>query len=43
VNISLRLNRELIYNPENEVFEGDDQANTFVARQQRAGHEIDAG
>ena len=42
-NISLRLNRELIYNPEAERFVGDDQANEFVARQRRTGYEIEIG
>ena len=42
-NISLRLNRELIYDPAAEAFIGDDQANAFVAREQRPGYEIDVG
>ena len=42
-NVSLRLNREIIYNPEAEVFVGDDQANSLVARQRRMGYEIDVG
>jgi predicted dehydrogenase len=42
-NISLRLNRELVYDPEAEKFVGDDMANAFVARERRKGYEIDVG
>lgn len=40
VNIALRLNRTLIYDPKTESFPNDVQANTFIAREQRKGYEI---
>ncbi len=40
INISMRLNRKLIFNPATDMFVGDDQANTFIAREQRKGYEI---
>jgi len=40
VNIALRLNRKLTFDPKQEKFVGDDQANTFVEREQRKGYEI---
>ena len=40
VNIAMRLGRTLTYDPAAQQFAGDDQANTFVARDQREGYEI---
>ena len=42
VNIAMRLGRKLTFDPRSERFVGDDQANTFVAREPRKGYEIDA-
>ena len=40
-NISLRLGRKVNWDPKNETFPGDDQANAMVSRKQREGFEID--
>ncbi|QDU86917.1 Inositol 2-dehydrogenase [Pirellulimonas nuda] len=42
VNIALRLNRKLTFDPAAMKFTGDDQATSFVARKQRKGFEIGA-
>ncbi len=39
-NISMKLGRKLTWNPEAEEFEGDAEANTHLAREQRKGFEI---
>jgi hypothetical protein len=39
-NISQRLGRKLIWDPDQEQFEGDDEANRHLRREQRAGYEI---
>ena len=39
-NISIRLGRSLKWNPEEERFIGDEEANGMLARTQRAGYEI---
>jgi predicted dehydrogenase len=39
-NIAIRLRRNLRWNPAQERFTGDDEANTFLAREQRRGFEI---
>lgn len=39
-NISMRLGRPLKWNPEQEQFVGDDEANGLLSRPQRAGFEI---
>jgi predicted dehydrogenase len=39
-NISLRLNRNLKWDPEKEEIVGDSDANNWVAREQRKGYEI---
>jgi predicted dehydrogenase len=39
-NISLRLGRPLQWDPKNEVFVDDAQANTMLSREQRKGYEI---
>jgi predicted dehydrogenase len=39
-NIALRLGRKLTWDPAEETFVGDDEANTMLAREQRAGYEI---
>ncbi|QDT53724.1 Inositol 2-dehydrogenase [Caulifigura coniformis] len=41
-NISMRLGRPLKWDPEAERFVGDDEANTWLAREQRKGFEIEA-
>lgn len=40
INIAMRLNRTLTYDPKTQQFVGDDQANTFVSRPARKGYEI---
>lgn len=40
INIAMRLNRKLVFDPATDTFVGDDQANTFLAREQRKGYEI---
>ena len=39
-NIALRLNRDLKWDPVKEEMIGDDEAQSFVAREQRKGYEI---
>jgi predicted dehydrogenase len=39
-NIALRLDREIKWDPEQEAIIGDDQAQSFVSREQRQGYEI---
>ena len=39
-NIAMRLGRKLKWDPENETFVGDKEANTFLHRDQRKGFEI---
>lgn len=41
INIAMRLGRTLTFDTKAEQFVGDDQANTFVQREQRSGYEID--
>jgi predicted dehydrogenase len=41
VNISIRLGRKLKWDPQAECFVGDDEANGYLAREQRAGFEIE--
>ncbi len=40
-NISLRLGRKLTWDPEKEQIVGDDQANSWLARESRAGYAIE--
>ena len=40
VNVALRLGRAVVYDPQSETFGDDQQANSFVAREQRKGYEI---
>jgi len=40
-NISLRLGRELTWDPEKEQIVGDDQANSWLAREPRKGYAIE--
>ena len=40
VNIALRLGRKLTFDPHQEKFVGDPQANTFIGREQRQGYAI---
>jgi len=39
-NIAMRLNRELTWDPVKREIVGDDQANSFLARENRRGYEI---
>ena len=39
-NIAMRVGRPLTWDPEQQVFPGDDQANSFLKREQRAGFEV---
>ncbi|QDU40928.1 Inositol 2-dehydrogenase [Maioricimonas rarisocia] len=39
-NISQRLGRPLTWDPQQELFVGDSEANTWLKREQRAGYEI---
>lgn len=41
-NISMRLGRKLNWDADNEQITGDDDANTWLAREQRQGYEIEA-
>ncbi|MEM8944465.1 MAG: Gfo/Idh/MocA family oxidoreductase [Planctomycetota bacterium] len=40
INIAMRLDRKLTFDPKKEEFVGDPQANTFLEREQRKGYEI---
>jgi predicted dehydrogenase len=40
INIAMRLNKTLTYDPKTRKFVDDSQANTFVSRKQRKGYEI---
>ena len=40
INIAMRLNRTLIYDPKSRKFVGDSQANSFVGRERRKGYDI---
>jgi len=42
-NIAMRLGRELAWDPEARQIVGDAEANTFLARENRKGFEIDGG
>jgi len=39
-NISYRLGRRLVFNPETERFVGDEEANRYLTRQYRQGYEV---
>ena len=39
VNVALRLGRKVVFDPKTETF-GDEQANSFIEREQRKGYEI---
>jgi hypothetical protein len=41
-NIALRLDREIKWDPQQEAIVGDEQAQSFVSREQRRGYEIRA-
>jgi hypothetical protein len=41
-NIALRLGRKLVWNPEEESFVDDDEANAMLSRKQREGYQIEA-
>lgn len=40
VAIAARLGRELVWNPTGEKFDGDEQAQSFTARERRVGYDI---
>ena len=40
-NIALRLGRKLTWNPGQEAFVGDEEANAMLNRKQREGYEIE--
>jgi predicted dehydrogenase len=40
INIAMRLERTLTYDPKTRQFVGDDQANTFIGRERREGYDI---
>lgn len=40
INISIRLGRKLAWDPQRELFVGDEQANQYLSREQRKGFEI---
>lgn len=40
INVALRLNRKVTYDPRTESFGDDRQANSFIEREQRKGYEI---
>ena len=42
INVAMRLGRKLTWDTKAETFVGDEKANTFIEREQRAGYEIDA-
>jgi myo-inositol 2-dehydrogenase / D-chiro-inositol 1-dehydrogenase len=39
-NISMRLARKLRWNPDGEVFIGDDEANRWLRREQREPYQV---
>ena len=41
INIAMRLNRKIVFDPTNETFGDDQLANSFIEREQRKGYEID--
>ena len=40
-NIAMRLDREVNWDPNKREIVGDDQANSFLARESRKGYEIE--
>lgn len=40
INVAMRLGRAVEYDPKTETFGSDEQANSFIAREQRKGYEI---
>ena len=42
INVAMRLGRKLTFDTKAEQFVDDDQANTFIEREQREGYKIDA-
>jgi len=41
INIAMRLNRKIVFDPATETFGDDQLANSFIEREQRKGYEID--
>jgi hypothetical protein len=39
-NIACRLSRPLKWDPDKELFPGDDVANAYLRREQRSGYEV---
>lgn len=42
VNIAMRLNRKIVFDPKTETFGDDTLANSFIEREQRKGFEVDS-
>ncbi len=42
INIAMRLNRKIVFDPKTETFGDDAVANSFIEREQRKGYEVDA-
>ncbi len=40
INIAMRLNRKVVFDPSSETFGDDELANSFIEREQREGYEI---
>lgn len=40
INIAMRLNKTIVFDPKTETFGDDALANSFIARDQRKGYEI---
>ena len=41
INIAMRLDRTIVYDPATETFGDDELANSFIEREQRKGYEVD--
>ena len=41
INVAMRLNRKVVFDPATETFGDDQLANSFIEREQREGYEID--
>lgn len=42
INIAMRLNRRVVFDPQTESFGSDELANSFIEREQRKGFEVDS-
>jgi hypothetical protein len=41
INVAMRLNRKVTFDPKTETFGNDELANSFIEREQRPGYEVD--